>query len=57
MSRVITIDPGKSKCGLVVDEISDKKVYKKVFKSLLDGCVFLQKSSCKSYLINAQKLK
>ena len=27
MSRVITIDPGKSKCGLVLAEISEKKVY------------------------------
>ena len=30
MSRVITIDPGKSKCGLVLAEISEKKVYKAV---------------------------
>ena len=30
MSRVITIDPGKSKCGLVVAEISEKKVYKAI---------------------------
>ena len=28
MPRVITIDPGKSKCGLVLAEISEKKVYK-----------------------------
>ncbi len=28
MSKVITIDPGKSKCGLVLAEISEKKVYK-----------------------------
>ena len=27
MSRVISIDPGKSKCGLVLAEISKKKVY------------------------------
>ena len=27
MPRVITIDPGKSKCGLVLAEISEKKVY------------------------------
>ena len=27
MSRVITIDPGKRKCGLVLAEISEKKVY------------------------------
>ena len=30
MPRVITIDPGKSKCGLVLAEISDKKVYKAI---------------------------
>ena len=27
MPRVITIDPGKSKCGIVLAEISQKKVY------------------------------
>ena len=38
MSRVITIDPGKSKCGLVLAEISEKKVYKAiVLKSELLG--------------------
>ena len=30
MSRVITIDPGKSKCGLVVAEINEKEVYKAI---------------------------
>jgi hypothetical protein len=30
MSRVISIDPGKSKCGLVLAEISAKKVYKAI---------------------------
>ena len=30
MARVVTIDPGKSKCGLVLAEISDKKVYKAI---------------------------
>ncbi len=30
MHRVITIDPGKSKCGLVIAEISEKKVYKAI---------------------------
>jgi len=30
MPRVITIDPGKSKCGLVLAEITEKKVYKAV---------------------------
>ena len=30
MPRVITIDPGKSKCGLVLAEINEKKVYKAI---------------------------
>ena len=30
MSRIITIDPGKSKCGLVLAEISEKKVYEAI---------------------------
>ena len=30
MSRVITIDPGKNKCGLVLAEISKKKVYRAI---------------------------
>ena len=30
MSRVITIDPGRSKCGLVLAEINEKKVYKAI---------------------------
>ena len=38
MSRVITIDPGKSKCGLVLAELSEKKVYKAIIlKSELLG--------------------
>ena len=38
MPRVITIDPGKSKCGLVLAEISEKKVYKAIIiKSKLLG--------------------
>ena len=28
MPKVITIDPGKSKCGLVLAEVCEKKVYK-----------------------------
>ena len=28
MPKVITIDPGRSKCGLVLAEISEKKIYK-----------------------------
>jgi len=30
MPRVITIDPGKNKCGLVLAEISEKKVYRAI---------------------------
>ena len=30
MPRVITIDPGKIKCGLVLAEISEKKVYQAI---------------------------
>ena len=30
MARVVTIDPGKSKCGLVLAEICEKKVYKAI---------------------------
>jgi len=38
MSRVITIDPGKNKCGLVLAEINEKKVYKAIIlKSELLG--------------------
>ena len=38
MPRVIAIDPGKSKCGLVLAEISEKKVYKAIIlKSELLG--------------------
>ena len=38
MPRVISIDPGKSKCGLVLAEISEKKVYKAIIlKSELLG--------------------
>jgi len=41
MSRVITIDPGKSKCGIVLAEISEKKVYKAIIvkSELLENCV------------------
>ena len=41
MPRVITIDPGKSKCGLVLAEISEKKVYKAIIlkSELLENCV------------------
>ena len=30
MSKLISIDPGKSKCGLVLAEINEKKVYKAI---------------------------
>ena len=30
MPRVITIDPGKCKCGIVLAEISEKKVYEAI---------------------------
>jgi len=30
MDKVITIDPGRSKCGLVLAEIIEKKVYKAI---------------------------
>ena len=41
MPKVITIDPGKSKCGLVLAEISEKKVYKAIIlkSELLDNYV------------------
>ncbi len=41
MPRVITIDPGKSKCGLVLAEISEKKVYEAIIvkSELLDNYV------------------
>ena len=36
MTRIISIDPGKNKCGLVVAETSEKKVFKaKIIKSEL----------------------
>jgi len=38
MPRLITIDPGKNKCGLVLAEISERKVYKAIIlKSELLG--------------------
>ena len=30
MAKIISIDPGKSKCGLVLAEISEKKVYEAI---------------------------
>ncbi len=50
MPRVITIDPGKSKCGLVLAEISEKKVYKAIIvkSELLENYV--------RNLINAEEI-
>jgi len=50
MSKVITIDPGKSKCGLVLAEISEKKVYEAIIlkSELLENYV--------SYLITAEDI-
>ena len=41
MPRVIAIDPGKSKCGIVLAEISEKKVYKAIIvkSEFLENCV------------------
>jgi len=41
MARVITIDPGKSKCGFVLAEISEKIVYEAIIlkSELLEGYV------------------
>ena len=30
MTKFISIDPGKSKCGLVLAEINEKKVYEAI---------------------------
>ena len=50
MPRVITIDPGKSKCGLVLAEITEKKVYEAIVvkSELLEN--YLRK------LINTEKI-
>ena len=41
MPKVITIDPGKIKCGLVLAEISERKVYKAIIlkSELIDNYV------------------
>ena len=41
MARVLSIDPGKSKCGLVVAEINEKKVYEAIVleTKLLEGYI------------------
>ena len=43
MPRVVSIDPGKSKCGLVLAEISEKKVYK---------AIILRSESLENYVRN-----
>ena len=50
MPKVITIDPGKSKCGLVLAEISEKKVYEAIIlkSELLENYV--------SYLITTEDI-
>ena len=42
MPRLISIDPGKSKCGLVLADISEKKVYKAIIlkSELLENYVW-----------------
>ena len=41
MPKIISIDPGKSKCGLVLAEISEQKVYKAIIvkSELLESCI------------------
>ena len=41
MTKVISIDPGKSKCGLVLAEINEKKVYEAIVLNtkLLEGYI------------------
>ena len=41
MAKVVTIDPGKSKCGLVLAELSEKKVYE---------AIILKSESIESYV-------
>ncbi len=43
MSKVITIDPGKNKCGFVLAEVSEKKVYK---------AIILKSESLENYVRN-----
>ena len=48
MAKVISIDPGKSKCGLVLAEISKKKVY---------TAIILQTKSLEDYVRNLNSLE
>ena len=58
MPRVITIDPGKRKCGLVLAEISEKKVYKAIIlKSELLAMVLQVVKLEKNYIFLKKKLQ
>ena len=48
MPKVISIDPGKYKCGLVLAEISEKKVYK---------AIILKSELLEDYIRNLNKLE
>ena len=48
MGKVISIDPGKSKCGLVLAEISDKTVYK---------AIILKSESIQNYVRNLNSVE
>ena len=41
MAKIISIDPGKSKCGLVLADVSEKKVYEAIIlkSELIEGFV------------------
>ena len=48
MSKLISIDPGKYKCGLILAEISEKKVYK---------AIVLKSELIKDYLRNLNRVE
>ena len=48
MTKVLTIDPGKNKCGLVLAEINQKKVYK---------AIILQSELLKDYVRNLDTIE
>ena len=48
MFKVIAIDPGKYKCGLVLAELSEKKVYK---------AIILKSSSLRKYVRNLNNVE
>ena len=48
MSKLIAIDPGKFKCGLVFAELSEKKVYK---------AIILESHLIKEYIRNLNKVE